>query len=87
MIRAKDSGNNIVLGLTRPEIEGLLAGKTCCFQANVPYEGAQHVCIYFGETNRDVLERMRAAYHPDPATQDALDNPRDLRTRPERGDN
>jgi hypothetical protein len=87
MIRAKDSGGNIVLGLTRQEVDGLLAGKTCCFQADVPYVGAPHVCIYYGETNADVLQAMRSAYHPDPSTTEALDNPRDLRTRPERGDN
>jgi hypothetical protein len=82
----KDSQGRDVLGLTRREIEGLLAGKLCCFHAETPYAGAQHICIYFAESNAGLLQRLREAY-PDTASQAALGAPLDLRTRPERGDN
>jgi hypothetical protein len=86
MIRMKDTGGRVVLGLTRAEVKGLLEGKVCCFPAGQPHADAPHICVYFGETSADVLARLREAY-PDEASQAAFAEPLDLRTRPARGDN
>lgn len=75
------------MGLTRREIEGLLAGKLCCFQAGYPEPDEPHICVYFGETNDDVLKSMRKQYPDDTSMQRALGEPKDFRTIPERGDN
>lgn len=86
MIRMKDTDGRTVLGLTRQEIDALAAGNVCCFTEGKPHIDAGHICIYFGETNADLIRRLREAY-TDPASRAALAEPLDLRTRPERGDN
>lgn len=83
----RDGAGRTVLGLTRQEIEGLLAGKVCCFHADTPAFGEPHVCVYFGETNADVIERIKDAYGAGTTDAQAIRNVVDLRTRPERGDN
>lgn len=87
MIRMRDSAGRTVLGLTRQEIAGLTAGNVCCYAADKPEAGMGHICIYFGETNADVLARIHAAYAANTTDAAAIAAPVDLRTRLERGDN
>lgn len=74
MIRGVDAKGCIVLGLTRTEIEGLLAGHRCCFNARPPEAPGPHICIFFGETDHDALLAVRAAYP------DGMPEPKDYRT-------
>lgn len=70
MIRGLDNNGCVILGLTRQEIDGLLEGKRCCFEARLPEAPGPHICIYFGETNEDVLARLRVPYGEMPAAKD-----------------
>jgi hypothetical protein len=81
VIRGINAQGFIVLGLTRKEIEGLLAGKVCCFPAGKPTPNSPHICVHFGETNADAaaaVERSFASGAPKAV---------DLRTKPSNEDN
>ncbi|MEY4545373.1 MAG: hypothetical protein RL685_1568 [Pseudomonadota bacterium] len=73
MIRGVDNKGNVVLGLTRTEVEGLLAGKRCCFLARPPEAPGPHICIYFGETDEEALRAVSTAYP------DGMPEPKDYR--------
>lgn len=77
MIRGVDTAGCIILGLTRYEVEGLLAGKRCCFVTKPPQPPGPHICIYFGETNADALRACSAAYP------EGMPEPVDYRTEPD----
>jgi len=62
MIRGVDNKGHIVLGLTRTEIEGLLAGKRVAFIAKPPQAPGPHIWIYFGETDEAALRAVSVAY-------------------------
>lgn len=65
MIRGINAQGFIVLGLTRKEIEGLLAGKVCCFPAGKPTPNSPHICIHFGETNADAVAAVERSFGGD----------------------
>lgn len=79
MIRGIGTAGELVIGLTRAEIKGLLEGKRVCVVA-LPDAPGPHVCIYFGETDADAVKALREAYDGQ------LPQVRDYRTRPARGD-
>ena len=62
MIRGRDSRGNVILGITRGEIEGLLAGKRCCFVTKPELGGGPHICLWFAETDHDLLARLGEMY-------------------------
>jgi hypothetical protein len=74
MIRGVDGNGSIVLGLTRKEVEGLLAGHRCCFNAKPPEAPGPHICIFFGETDEEALRAVSAAYP------DGMPEPKDYRS-------
>lgn len=81
MIRGINAQGFIVLGLTRREIEGLLAGKVCCFPAGKPSPNSPHICIHFGETNADAALAVERSFG------DNMPSIADLRTKPSSEDN
>jgi hypothetical protein len=62
MIRGVDNKGNVVLGITRLEIEGLLAGLRCCFVAQLPEAPGPHICLWFAETDADLLVKLDQMY-------------------------
>ena len=62
MLRGIDNAGCIILGLTRTEIEGLLAGKRCCFVAKAPAAPGPHICVWFAETDADLIARVPEMY-------------------------
>jgi hypothetical protein len=62
MIRGVDSRGNVILGITRLEIEGLLAGERCCFPTKPELGGGPHVCLWFGETDDDLIGKLGQMY-------------------------
>lgn len=63
MVRGFDNNGCLILGITRKEIDRLLAGeRICCSSAGQPGDPGTHLCIYGGETDEAILERMDKAY-------------------------
>jgi hypothetical protein len=62
MIRGVDSKGSLVLGITRREIEGLLAGARCCFVSRPPEAPGPHICLWFAETDADLLAKLGEMY-------------------------
>jgi hypothetical protein len=77
MIRGVDNKGCLVLGITRTEIEGLLAGKRCCFIATPPQAPGPHICLWFAETDEALLGRLGEMYP------DGVPEPVDYRTKRE----
>ena len=72
MIRGVDNKGCVVLGITRTEIEGLLAGKRCCFVALPPEAPGPHICLWFAEDDAGLIARIDEMY-PDGAPVEAKD--------------
>lgn len=62
MIRGVDNKGAIILGITRAEIDGLLAGKRCCFIAMDPEAPGPHICLWFAETDADLIAKLGEMY-------------------------
>ena len=76
MIRGIDNKGCLILGITRREIEGLLAGHRCCFPGNLPGVGpGPHVCLWFAEDDAGLLARLDEMYP------DGVPSPVDYRTK------
>lgn len=58
MIRGIDAAGCVVLGITRVEIEGLLAGKPCRFITTPELGGGPRICLWFAETDADLVARL-----------------------------
>jgi|GEM_PF-3208724 len=58
MIRGRDTLGNVILGITRGEIDGLLAGARCCFITKPELGGGPHICLWFAETDAELLARL-----------------------------
>lgn len=71
MIRGVDNKGCIILGITRREIEGLLAGRRCCFEADVPVPGP-HICLWFADDDDALVARIPEMY-PGGAPVEAVD--------------
>lgn len=69
MIRGVDNKGCIILGITRRELEGLVAGERCCFPNDKPQAPGPHICLWFAEDDAGLLARLDEMY-PDgmPAT-------------------
>ena len=66
MIRGVDNKGALILGITRREIEGLLAGLRCCFISKEPEAPGPHICLWFAETDADLIAKLDEMY-PDGA--------------------
>ena len=62
MIRGVDTKGNVILGITRREIAGLLDGKRCCFVARPELGGGPHICLWFAETDEDLIAKLGEMY-------------------------
>jgi hypothetical protein len=62
MIRGIDNRGCIILGITARELDGLLAGERCCFVASAPQAPGPHICLWFGETDADLLAKLGEMY-------------------------
>jgi len=78
MIRGIDNKGNVILGITRREIEGLLEGLRCCFAVRPELGGGPHphIDLWFAETDADLIARM-AEMFPERQPAEVLD----LRTK------
>lgn len=75
MLRGTDNKGNAILGITRREIEGLLAGERCCFPTRPELGGGPHICLWFAETDAELLGRLHEMYP------DGMPRPIDYRTK------
>lgn len=75
MIRGNDNRGNIVLGVTRREIEGLLAGQRCCF-ITPPCASGPHICLWFAEDDDALIARLHEIFP------DGVPEPVDYRSKP-----
>ncbi len=62
MIRGVDNKGCVILGITRAEIDGLLAGKRCCFITKPELGGGPHICLWFAETDDDLIAKLDEMY-------------------------
>lgn len=51
-----------MIGITRREIDGLLEGKRCCVPTKPELGGGPHICLWFAETDADLLARLGEIY-------------------------
>ena len=77
MIRGRARNGSVILGITRREIEGLLAGERCCFINTPAVGGGPHVCLWFAETD----EAFEAMYPQMFGEEVAPEQVNDLRTK------
>ena len=77
MIRGVDNKGSVVLGITRAEIAGLLAGKRCCFEGGYMEAPGPHICLWFAEDDAGLLARLDEMYP------DGVPEPVDYRIRKE----
>ena len=77
MIRGRARNGRVILGITRREIEALLAGYCCCFGTSPETGGGPHVCLWFAETD----EAFEAMYPQMFGEEVAPDKVNDLRTK------
>lgn len=75
MIRGNDNRGSIILGITRHEVEGLLDGKRCCFVPLPNGTGGPHICLWFAESDDDLLARLPEIFP------DGVPTPIDYRTK------
>ena len=59
MIRVVDDRRAVGVGLARATIEALLRGERVCIPAG---GGAPHVCLFFAETDADLMARTKELY-------------------------
>lgn len=62
MIRGVDNKGNVILGITRTEIVGLLEGHRCCFPAGMPQGPGPHICLWFAEDDAGLVARLGEMY-------------------------
>jgi hypothetical protein len=62
MIRGVDNKGCVILGITRGEVEGLLDGKRCCFITKEPEAPGPHICLWFAETDDDLIAKLGQMY-------------------------
>ncbi len=80
MIRGLDNKGNLILGITRTEIEGLVKGYRCCFpgdESGRPESKGPHVCLWFAEDDEGLIARLGEMYP------DGVPTPVDYRTKGE----
>lgn len=77
MIRGRARNGRVILGITRREIEGLLAGNVCCFITRPEVGGGPHICLWFAETD-DALEARYGVMFGEEVTPEQVN---DLRTK------
>ncbi len=80
MIRGVDNKGNLILGITRGEIEGLVEGYRCCFpgdESGRPEAKGPHVCLWFAEDDAGLIARLNEMYP------DGVPEPVDYRTKRE----
>ena len=78
MIRGLDNKGNLILGITRTEIEGLQQGHRCCFpgdESGKPEAKGPHVCLWFAEDDAGLIARLDEMYP------DGVPVPVDYRTK------
>lgn len=78
MIRGIDNKGNVILGITRLELDGLAVGHRCCFPGDKPEAAGPHICLWFAETDEALLARLDEMY-PDGVPAE----PKDYRTKKE----
>jgi hypothetical protein len=76
MMRGIDADGVIVLGITRHELEGIVAGKPCYFTNRTEVGGGPPIALYFAEDDAALIQRIREMFSSGP-----VPFPRDLRTR------
>lgn len=80
MIRGMDNKGNVILGITRRELEGLAEGYRCCFpgdESGRPEAKGPHVCLWFAEDDDALIARLDEMYP------DGVPEPVDYRTKRE----
>jgi hypothetical protein len=80
MIRGVDNKGNIILGITRTEIVGLLEGHRCCFpgaEMGKPETKGPHVCLVFAEDDDGLIAGLNEMFP------DGVPTPVDYRTKRE----
>jgi hypothetical protein len=77
MIRGMDNKGNVVIGITRREIVGLLEGHRCCFPNDKPEAPGPHICLWFAEDDAGLIARLGEMYP------DGMPEPVDYRTKRE----
>jgi hypothetical protein len=76
VIRGKDTNGTVVLGITRTEVDGLVAGKPCFFTNRPEVGGGSVICLWFAETDAELIDRLREIFASGP-----VPVPLDLRTK------
>ena len=76
MIRGMDNKGCVILGLTRTEIDGIVAGKPCFFTNRPEVGGGPLICLWVAETDADLVARIREIFASGP-----VPVPLDLRTK------
>lgn len=77
MIRGRARNGRVILGITRREIEALLAGYCCCFNTSPEVGGGPHICLWFAESD----EALEARYGEMFGEAIAPEQVNDLRTK------
>lgn len=77
MIRGRARDGRVILGVTRTEIEGLLAGNVCCFITRPELGGGPHICLWFAETDAALEARYGQMFGEEIAPEQVTD----LRTK------
>lgn len=66
MIRGVDNIGALFIGLTRAEMDRLLAGERICSNPLRPHAPGPHLCIFGAEDQEELEQRLKAAYPSGP---------------------
>jgi hypothetical protein len=73
-VRGIDDAGCLIIGLTRADIERLMAGERVCSNP-FPVAPGPHLCIYAAETDQDLLTRLADRYPADCPVEDHRGEP------------